>query len=79
LSREEIIDRLMRVLHNVFDDDDIAYRDTLTAADVEEWDSLSDIRLMVATEKAFGTRFSSAEWEGLTQLGDLVSLLEKRE
>jgi acyl carrier protein len=65
-------------MRDTFDDDDIAYRDDLTAADVEEWDSLSNIRFMVALEKAFSTRFSISEWEGLRQLSDLVDILASR-
>jgi acyl carrier protein len=78
MTREQTIAKLMPVMHDVFDDDDIEYRDDLTAADVEEWDSLSNIRFMVAVEQAFSTRFSTAEMEGLGKLGDLVDILEKR-
>ena len=78
MTREEIIVRLISVMRDTFDDDEIAYRDDLTAADVDEWDSLSNIRFMVALEKAFSTRFSSSEWEGLRQLSDLVDILASR-
>lgn len=78
MTREDIIHTLMPVMHDVFDDDDIMYRDDLTAADVEEWDSLSNIRFMVAVEKAFGVRFSSGDWEKLEKVGDLVDLIAAR-
>lgn len=65
----------MGVFADTFDEDDIEYRDDLTAADVPDWDSLSNIRFMVAVELAFGRKFTIAEWQGLKQLGDLVALL----
>ena len=75
MTREEIIGRLMPVMQDVFDDDDIVYADDLTADDVEEWDSLSHIRLMVAVEREFGIRFGSGEPEGFKRLGDLVDAI----
>lgn len=75
MTKEDVVARLVPLMQDVFDDDAIAYSDTLTAADVEEWDSLSHIRLMVSVEKAFGVRFTSAELEGYATLGDLVDAL----
>ncbi len=78
MDRNEIIGRLMPVMHDTFDNDDIVYRDDLSAKDVEEWDSLSNIRFMVSVEKAFKIRFSSVQWEGLKQLSDLVDLIASK-
>lgn len=75
MDRDAVIDKLMEVFADTFDDDEIAYRDDLTAADVAEWDSLSNIRFMVAVEQAFGRKFSIGDWQNLKQLGDLVTLL----
>jgi len=75
MDRDAVIDKLMEVFADTFDDDEIAYRDDLTAADVAEWDSLSNIRFMVAVEQAFGRKFSIGDWQNLKQLGDLVNLL----
>ncbi|KAG5716495.1 hypothetical protein E4T56_gene9519 [Termitomyces sp. T112] len=64
-----------RMDRDSFDLDEIAYRDDLTAADVAGWDSLSNIRFMVAVEQEFGRRLSMGQWQGLKSLGDLVELL----
>lgn len=77
MERAEIIEKLMDVFVDTFDEDDIAYRDDLTAADVAGWDSLSNIRFMVAVEQAFGRKFTIGDWQGLKQLGDLVNLLSE--
>ena len=70
--------RLTQVFHDVFDDDSIVVHPTLTADDVDEWDSLMHIRLVIAIEKTFGLKFSAAEVERLRNVGDLVGLIEAR-
>lgn len=70
--------RLTQVFHDVFDDDSIVVHPELTADDVDEWDSLTHIRLVIAVEKTFGLKFSAAEVERLRNVGDLVALIESR-
>ncbi|SEA64455.1 acyl carrier protein [Rubrimonas cliftonensis] len=62
---------LMEIMRDVLDVDDLNYDENLTADDVEEWDSLSHVRLIVAVEKHFGVRFSTQEIEAMRRLGDL--------
>lgn len=69
---------LTRVFHDVFDDDSIVVTPELTADDVDEWDSLAHIRLVVAVEKKFGMKFSAAEVGQLKNVGELVSLIEAK-
>jgi acyl carrier protein len=69
---------LTRVFHDVFDDDSIVVRPELTADDVDEWDSLAHIRLVLAIERQFGLKFSAAEVGRLKNVGDLVSLIETK-
>lgn len=75
MTTEEINQKLTAVFQDVMDRDDIVLKETMTADDVEEWDSLSHIRLMVAVEKKFGVRFTNAEIEGLKDVGSLVRLI----
>ncbi len=75
MTRDQVIERLTDVLIDTFDDDDLVYRDDLTAHDVAGWDSLSNIRFMVAVEQAFGTRLTIAQWQSMARVGDLVDLL----
>jgi acyl carrier protein len=69
---------LTRVFHDVFDDDSIVVSPELTADDVDEWDSLAHIRLVLAIERQFGMKFSAAEVRRLKNVGDLVSLIEAK-
>ena len=75
MSRNDVIERLTEILIDTFDDEDIVYRDDLTAHDVEGWDSLSNIRLMVAVEQAFGRTITITQWQSLERLGQLADLL----
>lgn len=75
MTREDVIIKLVTVMENVFDLDDLEYSDTLTAGDIPEWDSLSHVRLMVAVERAFAIRFTSSEIEDFKVLGDLVTAI----
>lgn len=76
MPESELYEKLTAVFRDVFDDEDLTPTPEMTADDVEEWDSLSHIRLMLSVEKAFGVRFSTVELGGLKKVGDLASLVE---
>jgi acyl carrier protein len=73
--RDEVIKRLVPIMEDTFDEDKVVYADSLSADDIEEWDSLSHIRFMIAVEKEFGVRFSTSEIEGFKNAGELVDAL----
>jgi acyl carrier protein len=75
VDRDKVIKRLMPIMEDVFDRDDLTYADDLDAEQIEEWDSLSHIRLIVAVEKAFGLRFTTSEIEDGESLRELVDLI----
>ena len=77
-DREELRQRLQQVFREVFDDEGIVIAEGTTAADVEEWDSLMHITLMVATEKEFGLRLNAAEVGKLANVGALLDILVTR-
>ncbi len=75
MARSEIETKVVDIMEDVFDEDDLEYSDSMTAADIEEWDSLSNIRFVVAIEKAFGVRFSNSEIADLENVGQMVDLI----
>jgi acyl carrier protein len=79
MINQDIIDRITEVLRDTFDDDELSYADELTAADVEGWDSLSNIRFMVAIEQEFSFKLTIADWQSLASLGDLARLVAARQ
>lgn len=76
--RSDIRSRLNQVFVEVFDDETIQIFDEMTAKDIEEWDSLMHISLVVATEKAFGVRLSAAEVGKLENVRAMLALIEER-
>lgn len=75
----EIIKRLTPIFRNVLDDDDLIITPATKADDVDGWDSLAHIHLVVSIEKAFGMRFSAEEVSALENVGGLVALIIKKQ
>jgi acyl carrier protein len=75
---QEVYKRLTEVMQNVFGDDDLVATPELTASDVEGWDSLKHVRLVLSVEKAFQISFSAAEIGNLKSVGDLADLIKKK-
>ena len=78
MELHEVYKRLTDVMQNVFDDDELVATPELTAADVEGWDSLKHIRLVLSVEKAFHISFSAAEIGNLKTVGDLAHLIKEK-
>ena len=78
MSSESIMADLREIMIDVFDVDDLTLTPATTADDVEEWDSLSHVRLVVAVERKFGFKLKTSEIESLKTVGDLVTLIETK-
>lgn len=77
-TEQTIREQLNQVFREVFDDDSIEISDDMTAADVEEWDSLNHINLIVAVERTFRIRFSTKEVNGLANVGEFIALINSK-
>jgi acyl carrier protein len=78
MSEGSIWDTMLDIMRETFDDDDLEITRESTAQDVEGWDSLSHIELIVALEHAFGVQFRTGEIAGLRTVGELADLLTAR-
>ncbi len=78
MDESDIYARLTEIFEDVFDDDSIEVKPSLTAKDVDGWDSLTHIRLLLTVEKAFKVKFSTSEIGKLETVGDLVALIKAR-
>lgn len=74
----EIFDRLNEVFQDVFDDDSITVNERTTAADIEDWDSLSHITLISAVEDEFRMKFSMKEVVEMKNVGEMVAIVAAR-
>ena len=72
MTREEIYDKLNEVFQDIFDDEELTVNDATVAADVDGWDSLEHINLIVAVERCFGIKFTMGETTGLKNVGEMV-------
>jgi acyl carrier protein len=77
-DRNIITARLTEIFYEIFDDDSIVLRDVMTAKDIEEWDSLNHITLVLAVEKEFGVLLNAAEVGTLANVGQMIDLLVAR-
>ncbi|MCR5314590.1 MAG: acyl carrier protein [Bacteroidaceae bacterium] len=79
MERKEIFSKLNEIFIDVLDLDECNLTDETNANDIEEWDSLSHIQLIVAIEKRFGIKFTSLEIMKWRNVGELVdSILSKK-
>ncbi len=77
-KRDVIKNRLNQVFMDIFDDEDIKIFDEMTSNDVDEWDSLMHIVLVLAVEKEFGIDLNAKEVGELDNVGEMLIILEER-
>lgn len=78
MEHKEIYARLTGIFREVFDDETIEPIGEMTAADVPEWDSLSNIRLVVSVEEEFGIQFSTGQVAGLKNVAEFVTVIQEK-
>ena len=70
--------RLTPIFRDVFNDDTLEVSESMTAADVPTWDSISNIDMIIAVEKAFGVKFSIKEFRNLKNVSELLELIKRK-
>lgn len=75
MTREYVMKKLNEIFCNVFDDDTIVLKDETNAEDIEDWDSLEQINLIVAIENEFEMMFDMAEVSDLANVGEMADLI----
>jgi acyl carrier protein len=78
MTEADILQTLNSIFCDIFDLPSIALTAEMTADDVQGWDSVSHITLVVETERTFGIKFRSTEIEDLKNVGDLVQLIKAK-
>lgn len=68
----DVRERVEGIFRELFEDDDLVLKETMTASDVEGWDSLAHINLIIAVESEFRIRFAAAEISDLKGPGQTV-------
>lgn len=76
MTKEEILEKVQDIFRDVLDNDEIELTLDMSANDIEEYDSLSHIQLVVAIEKLFGIKFTAKEimtWENIGEMVDCIA------
>lgn len=75
MTREEVLGQVQEIFRSVFDDESLAVTRDTSAKDIEDWDSMEHINLIVAMEKSFHVKFSIEEAGSLQNVGEMVDLI----
>ncbi len=78
MTREELFEEINDIFRDVFDDDTLVITDSTNSEDIEDWDSLEHINLVVAMEKRFNMKFNIKEVGQLQNVGEMADLILKR-
>ena len=78
MTRAEVYEKLNEVFRDVFDDEDITVNDETTSEDIEDWDSLEHINLVVAVENEFGVHFTVGKANKMKNVGEMVDIILRR-
>jgi acyl carrier protein len=78
LDTAAVYARLTDIFHDVLDDDEIVLTPQLTANDVDGWDSLAHVRLILTVEKAFHISFTASQVGRLKNVGELADLIQSK-
>jgi acyl carrier protein len=78
MDNAQIYDQLAEIFEDVFDEDSIPITPELSAKDINGWDSLAQIRLILTIEKEFKIKFTTSEIGSLGKVSEIVELITAR-
>lgn len=78
MERNEVIEKLTPIFREVFSENSIELRDSMTAADVENWDSLTHMFMITKVEEVFGIKFKLRELNKLKNVGNLCDIIAEK-
>lgn len=75
MKREEVFEKLTVIFQNNFDDENIRLTDETSSSDIEGWDSLEQVNLIVTIEDEFGVKFRIDEVNAMRNVGEMVDYI----
>ncbi len=78
MNSEILLQELNLIFRDVLDQDSISLTLATTALDIEEWDSISHIQIIVAIEKRFKIKFTAAEIQSFKNVGDIIQAIQSK-
>jgi acyl carrier protein len=78
MSEQHIMQQLTDLFRDLFDLPELELTRATSADDIDEWDSVNHVMLVVQVEREFGVKFHTAEIEELKNVGDLATLIQSK-
>ena len=78
MEKEQILSQVQEIFRTILDQENLVLKPETTAADVEDWDSLSHIQLVVGIEKHFKIRFTSKEIQSWKNVEEMISSIQSK-
>ena len=75
MDKKQILADVQEIMRDVFDLEDLLITEETSAKDIEEWDSLSHIRLVVAIEKKYGIKFGYGVLNKMKNVGEMLEYI----
>jgi acyl carrier protein len=78
MQKTDILNEVNKIFSDVLDNDNLTITESTAASDIDEWDSLTHIQLVVAIEKCFKLKFTSAEIRDWKNVGEMVENIQQK-
>ncbi len=78
MERLNILKEINEIFKDVLDNEKVVVKEKTQATDIDEWDSLTHIQLVVAIEKYFKIRFTSREIQSWNDVGEMLDAIQKK-
>ena len=78
MTKKDIIVKLEEICRDIFDDEMLCITESTCSADIEAWDSLEHINLIMAVEKAFEVKFTMDEAVSMKSIGEMAEIIVKK-
>ena len=78
MIREEALNTVQDIFRDIFDDPSLEIKDSTSAEEIEDWDSMNHLNLVSAIEKKFSIRFALGELQTLNNVGAMIDLMMQK-
>ena len=75
MDRDTVFSKVQEIFRDVFDDEELVINDTTNSDDIEDWDSLEHIALIVSMEKEFNLKFDIKQVNKLENVGQMIDMI----
>ncbi len=72
------LEALTNIFREEFENDELTITLSTTAKDIENWDSLANINIIVASEREFNIKFTNQEIKSFLNVGDMINMIDNK-